>query len=100
MALPPEAIVRLNLGHLWLADMSLGIPVHGFLIKHPAGAGLVDVPVRPFRWIANVLGGLLFGFGMILAGGCSGSTWYRLGEGAVGAQVRLALTLVMGREPA
>src|SRR5256886_6715800 len=42
MALPPEAIVRLNLGHIWLADMSLGIPVHGFLIKHPAGAGLVD----------------------------------------------------------
>ncbi len=42
MALPPEAIVRLNLGHIWLADMSLGIPVHGFLIKHPGGAGLVD----------------------------------------------------------
>src|SRR5438093_6966145 len=42
MALPPEAIVRLNLGHIWLADMSLGIPVHGFLVKHPGGAGLVD----------------------------------------------------------
>src|SRR2546422_10668327 len=42
MELPPEAIVRLNLGHIWLADMSLGIPVHGFLIKHPSGAGLVD----------------------------------------------------------
>jgi len=42
VALPPEAIVRLNLGHLWLADMTLQIPVHGFLIKHPAGAGLVD----------------------------------------------------------
>src|SRR3989475_12813761 len=42
MELPPGAIVRLNLGHIWLADMSLGIPVHGFLIKHPSGAGLVD----------------------------------------------------------
>jgi len=42
MALLPDAIVRLNLGHLWLADMSMEIPVHGFLIKHPAGAGLVD----------------------------------------------------------
>src|SRR5438094_9887245 len=42
MALPPDAIVRLNLGHIWLADMSLGIPVHGFLVKHPGGAGLVD----------------------------------------------------------
>src|SRR6202165_3999605 len=42
MALPREAIVRLNLGHIWLADMSLEIPVHGFLMKHPGGAGLVD----------------------------------------------------------
>jgi len=53
------------------------------------GLGLVEVPVRPFRWIANILGGLLFGVGMILAGGCSGSTWYRVGEGAIGAWVIL-----------
>jgi len=53
------------------------------------GLGLVDVPVRPFRWVANVLGGLLFGTGMILSGGCSGSTWYRVGEGAIGAGVVL-----------
>ena len=42
MQLPPEAIVRLNLGHIWLAELTLEIPVHGFLIKHPGGAGLVD----------------------------------------------------------
>src|SRR5258705_6246412 len=53
------------------------------------GLGLVEVPVRPFRWIANILGGLLFGVGMILAGGWSGRTWYRGGEGAIGALVIL-----------
>lgn len=42
MQLAPEAIVRLDLGHIWLEDMRLTIPVHGFLIKHPDGAGLVD----------------------------------------------------------
>ena len=42
MTLPPEAIVRLDLGHIWVYDIELEIPVHGFLIKHPAGAGLVD----------------------------------------------------------
>ncbi|HUG38516.1 MAG TPA: YeeE/YedE family protein [Candidatus Limnocylindrales bacterium] len=52
-------------------------------------AGLVEIPIRPFRWIANVAGGLLFGVGMILSGGCSGSTWYRTGEGAIGAWVVL-----------
>ncbi len=37
-----EAIVRLHLGKLWLPYLKLEIPVHGFLIKHPDGAGLVD----------------------------------------------------------
>jgi uncharacterized protein len=52
-------------------------------------AGLVDIPVRPFHWMSNVTGGLIFGAGMVLAGGCSGSTWYRVGEGAVGAWIVL-----------
>jgi hypothetical protein len=59
------------------------------------GLGLVDVPVRPFRWVANLGGGFVFGVGMILAGGCSGSTWYRVGEGAIGAWVIL-LGFAMG----
>jgi len=51
--------------------------------------GLIDIPLRPLRWLSNVVGGGLFGIGMILSGGCSGSTWYRVGEGAVGALVVL-----------
>ena len=54
-----------------------------------SATGLVEIPVRPFHWMANVTGGLAFGAGMVLAGGCSGSTWYRIGEGAVGAGVIL-----------
>ena len=57
--------------------------------------GLLEVPIRPFRWVANILGGALFGVGMILSGGCSGSTWYRVGEGAIGAWVVL-LGFAMG----
>jgi hypothetical protein len=51
--------------------------------------GLVDIPLRPLRWVSNVVGGLLFGAGMILSGGDSGSTWSRVGEGAIGAWVVL-----------
>lgn len=58
-------------------------------------AGLVEIPLRPFHWVANIVGGFLFGVGMILSGGCSGSTWYRTGEGAVGAWVVL-LGFAMG----
>lgn len=58
---------------------------------HVLELGLVEsVPVRPFRWVANLVGGFVFGVGMILGGGCAGSTWYRLGEGALGAWVVLA----------
>ena len=60
-----------------------------------SAAGLVEFPIRPFHWMANCIGGLVFGAGMVLAGGCSGSTWYRVGEGAVGAWVIL-LGFAMG----
>jgi hypothetical protein len=57
---------------------------------HVLELGLVEsIPVRPFRWLANIAGGLVFGVGMILGGGCAGSSWYRLGEGALGAWVVL-----------
>ena len=58
---------------------------------HVLELGLVEsIPVRPFRWLANSTGGFVFGVGMILGGGCAGSSWYRLGEGALGAWVVLA----------
>ncbi len=67
-----------------LALLVAAIGVHALVTL-----GLVQVPVRPFRWVANIGGGVLFGIGMIVSGGCSGSTWYRVGEGAVGAVVVL-----------
>src|ERR1700693_2334661 len=60
-----------------------------------AASGLVELPIRPFHWMSNCIGGLVFGVGRVLAGGCSGSTWYRVGEGAVGAWVIL-LGFAMG----
>jgi len=40
--LPPSSIVRLDLGHLYLPGLKFTIPVHGFLVKHPSGAGIID----------------------------------------------------------
>jgi len=42
VALAPADIVRLHLGKIWLPDLRLEIPVHGFLVKHADGAGLVE----------------------------------------------------------
>ncbi len=67
--------------------LALLVAMLGVQILEASGA--VEIPIRPLHWVANLLGGLLFGFGMIISGGCSGSTWYRLGEGAIGAAVVL-----------
>jgi len=39
--------------------------------------------------IANVLGGFLFGLGIVLAGGCASGIVYRLGEGQIGALIAI-----------
>jgi len=46
--------------------------------------GLLRQNVVP---LANVLGGFVFGMGMVLAGGCASGIIYRLGEGQVAAGV-------------
>lgn len=50
-----------------------------------ANLGLIPVSVPPFWWAANLVGGLTFGVGMVLAGGCSSGTCYRVGEGLAGS---------------
>jgi len=39
--------------------------------------------------IANILGGFLFGLGIVLAGGCASGIVYRLGEGQIGALIAI-----------
>jgi len=67
-----------------LALLVAMVGVHGL-----EALGLVELPIRPFHWLANIVGGFAFGAGMIVAGGCASSTWYRVGEGAIGAWVIL-----------
>lgn len=43
--------------------------------------GLIKLAPPAFNWIALIVGGLCFGVGMVLAGGCASGTTYRVGEG-------------------
>lgn len=54
-----------------------------------SGFGYMPISVPPFWWAANIAGGLMFGVGMVLAGGCSSGTCYRVGEGMAGSVVAL-----------
>ena len=52
--------------------------------------GIVTLNPKPLFWGANIVGGLIFGVGMVLAGGCASGVTYRVGEGMVGAMVAVA----------
>lgn len=52
--------------------------------------GVVTLAPKPLMWGANLVGGLVFGMGMVLAGGCASGITYRAGEGMVGAMVAIA----------
>jgi uncharacterized membrane protein YedE/YeeE len=48
-------------------------------------AGVITLAPKPLLWGANILGGFVFGIGMVVAGGCASGITYRIGEGMVGA---------------
>jgi uncharacterized membrane protein YedE/YeeE len=50
----------------------------------------VDPFLRPTFWIGSLTGGTIFGFGMVIAGGCGAGTIWRVGEG----QVKLWMALL------
>ena len=59
------------------------------------GSGVLpsDAHILPLG-IATVLGGLLFGFGMVLSGGCVSGSLYRMGEGYIGSWVAIGGVLL------
>ena len=52
--------------------------------------GWIDPWIPPFAWGANILGGLIFGVGMVVAASCITGLFYKLGHGMLGTLVGLA----------
>ncbi|MFZ5858686.1 MAG: YeeE/YedE family protein [Chloroflexota bacterium] len=50
-----------------------------------AAGGLIKISPTGFFWGAHLVGGIIFGIGMVLAGGCASGITYRVGEGVVSA---------------
>ena len=64
--------------------LALGVAMIGFFAL--AAAGLIDpsktlYASNRFIWLSALVGGLLFGFGMVLASGCGSKTLVRIGGG-------------------
>lgn len=80
------ALVVTTLGFALLMYREVPFPQFGAL---PAEAHILPVG------LSTVFGGVLFGVGMVLAGGCSSGSLYRMGEGYVASAVAV-LGMVIG----
>lgn len=59
--------------------VALGAPVGALLIYNGSIDPYLAIPAR--FWLGSVLGGLIFGIGMVFAGGCASGSLWRVGEG-------------------
>jgi len=89
-----------NMGHwgrmrMWLLAIAVAL-IGTNLLFH---AGLIDLPksiyMRPtLNWLSLLLGGVLFGVGMSLAGGCANKNLLRVGGGSVRSLVVLTFLAI------
>lgn len=73
-----------------LIALFIVIAVHALGLTALTSLGIITPDYRQFAPAAVILGGFLFGIGIVLAGGCASGTWYRSGEGLIGSWIALA----------
>jgi uncharacterized membrane protein YedE/YeeE len=67
--------------------IAISIPAVGVYFLTETGA--LTLSVKSISLIGVIGGSLLFGVGIILAGGCATGTWYRAAEGLIGSWIAL-----------
>ncbi|WAP53194.1 YeeE/YedE family protein [Arthrobacter sp. ATA002] len=73
----------------WLTAFLVVVAVQSVGVFALDAAGVISLNSGPFPWLATIIGGFIFGFAIILAGGCATGTYYRAGEGLVGSWLAL-----------
>lgn len=68
-----------------LVALFIVIAVHAVGLAAFTSLGIIAPDYRTFSPAAVIVGGLLFGISIVLAGGCASGTWYRSAEGLVGS---------------
>lgn len=76
--------------------LAIGVATLGF--SGLVASGLVDAKQTLYAsnrvlWLASLVGGLMFGFGMVLASGCGSKTLVRIGQGSLRS---LVVFIVLG----
>lgn len=76
---PPQR----NLFRAYLLTLLIAIP----LVQLMRGLGWINPWVAPLAWQANIVGGVIFGVGMVIAATCVTGLFYKLGHGMLGTLV-------------
>ena len=74
--------------------LAVGIPLAAFLFEKKVIDPYIAIPAT--FWIGSLLGGLIFGIGMIFAGGCASGSLWRMGEGHIKLWVAMLFFAWMG----
>ena len=77
---------RPDLFRAYLLLLLISIP----LVQGMTALGWIEPWIPPFAWQANILGGLIFGVGMVVAASCITGLFYKFGHGMLGTAVALA----------
>ena len=84
-----EPFMSGNSEHARAAAAALLLAMIGFTIIKAADLKDASEWVFPSFWLGALLGGILFGVGMVLAGGCGAGSLWRAGEGHIKLWVAL-----------
>ncbi len=77
---------QLDLARAYLLTLLIAIP----LVQGMIALGWIAPWIPPFAWQANIVGGLIFGVGVVVAASCITGLFYKLGHGMLGVLVGLA----------
>lgn len=74
--------------------LAVGLPLAALLFQKKIIDPYVAIPAT--FWMGSMLGGLIFGFGMVFAGGCASGSLWRMGEGHLKLWVSMFFFAWMG----
>lgn len=74
--------------------LAIGLPLAALLFQKKIIDPYVAIPAT--FWIGSLLGGLIFGIGMVFAGGCASGSLWRMGEGHLKLWVSMFFFAWMG----
>jgi uncharacterized membrane protein YedE/YeeE len=74
--------------------LAIGLPLAALLFQKKVIDPYIAIPAT--FWVGSLLGGVIFGIGMIFAGGCASGSLWRMGEGHIKLWVSMFFFAWMG----